>query len=137
MLDAGNSRYMMLHGGGRRQKGTLRLSDTTGSLLPRKKQENCPRKRTGIACADIMRELMREFWEEVVTDYIYRRLCPHRWELAAMVVVMRWPDWCLGTNDESAETESFHNDLLEYPQYSRPEEWHGKKVPEVISVGQS
>ena len=38
-------------------------------------------------------------------------------------------------NDESAETESFHNDLLEYPQYSRPEEWHGKKVPEVLLSG--
>mgnify|MGYP000680073957 CR=1 FL=1 len=38
-------------------------------------------------------------------------------------------------NDESAETESFHNDLLEYPQYSRPENWHGKKVPEVLLSG--
>ena len=33
-------------------------------------------------------------------------------------------------NDISAETESFHGNLLEYPQYSRPVEWHDKKVPE-------
>ena len=39
------------------------------------------------------------------------------------------------TNDESGTTESFHNYLLEYPQYSRPEEWHGKKVPEVLLSG--
>ena len=31
--------------------------------------------------------------------------------------------------------ESFENDLLEYPQYTRPEEWHGKKVPEVLLSG--
>lgn len=38
-------------------------------------------------------------------------------------------------NDESSMTESFADDLLEYPQYSRPEEWHGKKVPEVLMSG--
>lgn len=31
------------------------------------------------------------------------------------------------TNDESGSTESFEGNLLEYPQYSRPEEWMGKK----------
>ena len=30
---------------------------------------------------------------------------------------------------------SFQDNLLEYPQYSRPEEWHGKKVPEVLLSG--
>ena len=38
-------------------------------------------------------------------------------------------------NDISGETESFHNDLLEYPQYTRPEVWHEKKVPEVLLSG--
>ena len=38
-------------------------------------------------------------------------------------------------NDASAEIESFHDNLLEYPQYSRPEEWRGKKVPEVLMSG--
>ena len=38
-------------------------------------------------------------------------------------------------NQESGETESFAGNLLEYPQYSRPEEWHGKKVPEVLMSG--
>ena len=31
------------------------------------------------------------------------------------------------SNQESGETESFAGNLLEYPQYSRPEEWHGKR----------
>lgn len=38
-------------------------------------------------------------------------------------------------NDVSAEFESFQDNLLEYPQYSRPEIWHGKKVPEVLLSG--
>lgn len=40
------------------------------------------------------------------------------------------------SNEDSAQTESFMGDgLLEYPQYSRPEEWHGRKVPEVLLSG--
>ena len=38
-------------------------------------------------------------------------------------------------NDVSAEFESFQDNLLEYPQYSRPEEWHGQKVPPVLLSG--
>ena len=38
-------------------------------------------------------------------------------------------------NDESAQTESFHNDLLEYPQYSRPEIWRDKAVPPILLSG--
>ena len=38
-------------------------------------------------------------------------------------------------NHDSAETDSFMNGLLEYPQYSRPEEWRGRKVPEILLSG--
>lgn len=38
-------------------------------------------------------------------------------------------------NDISAETETFSENLLEYPQYTRPVEWKGKKVPEVLLSG--
>jgi len=38
-------------------------------------------------------------------------------------------------NEVSAEVESFHDNLLEYPQYSRPEEWHGRKVPPILRSG--
>jgi tRNA (guanine37-N1)-methyltransferase len=33
------------------------------------------------------------------------------------------------------QDESHFNGLLEYPQYTRPEEWHGVKVPEVLLSG--
>lgn len=38
-------------------------------------------------------------------------------------------------NHVSAEFESFHDNLLEYPQYTRPEEYRGLKVPEVLLSG--
>lgn len=38
-------------------------------------------------------------------------------------------------NDTSAEFESFHDNLLEYPQYTRPEEYRGLKVPDILLSG--
>ena len=38
-------------------------------------------------------------------------------------------------NEASAEFESFQDNLLEYPQYTRPEEYEGRKVPEVLLSG--
>lgn len=76
--------------------------------------------------------------EEIVTDYVsIGDYVLTGGELAAMVMidaVARLVDGVLN-NEESAQTESFHNCLLEYPQYSRPEEWRGKKVPEVLLSG--
>lgn len=76
--------------------------------------------------------------EEIVTDYIsIGDYVLTGGELPAMVMIdaiARLVPGVLG-NEFSAEEESFYNDLLEYPQYSRPEEWHGKKVPEVLLSG--
>ena len=38
-------------------------------------------------------------------------------------------------NKDSAEYESFSDNLLEYPQYTRPAEFMGKKVPDVLLSG--
>lgn len=38
-------------------------------------------------------------------------------------------------NDEAKELESHYNGLLEYPQYTRPYEWNGMKVPDVLMSG--
>ncbi len=57
--------------------------------------------------------------------------------LAAMVVadaVARLLPGALGC-DESSEDESFSNGLLEYPQYTRPPEFRGLEVPEVLHSG--
>ena len=58
-------------------------------------------------------------------------------ELAAMVAIdciARFIPGVLGSS-ESAETESFSDGLLEYPQYTRPAEFRGMKVPEVLLNG--
>ncbi len=76
--------------------------------------------------------------EEVVTDYVsIGDYVLTGGELAAMVVVDAVARLVPGVlhNAESPETESFHGNLLEYPQYSRPEIWHGKRVPEVLLSG--
>ncbi|MEE3467436.1 MAG: tRNA (guanosine(37)-N1)-methyltransferase TrmD [Eubacterium sp.] len=38
-------------------------------------------------------------------------------------------------NEDSADTDSFGNGLLEYPQYTRPEVFHDKSVPEILLSG--
>ncbi|MBR5421887.1 MAG: tRNA (guanosine(37)-N1)-methyltransferase TrmD [Lachnospiraceae bacterium] len=76
--------------------------------------------------------------EEVATDYLsIGDYVLTGGELPALVVmdcVSRLLPGVLN-NDESAETESFTEGLLEYPQYTRPEEWMGKRVPEVLLSG--
>ena len=39
------------------------------------------------------------------------------------------------SSDECFELESHYSSLLEYPQYTRPEDWRGEKVPEVLLSG--
>ncbi len=39
------------------------------------------------------------------------------------------------SSDECFELESHYSGLLEYPQYTRPEEWRGEKVPDVLLSG--
>jgi len=58
-------------------------------------------------------------------------------ELSALVVidaVSRLIPGVLG-NEESARTESFSHGLLEYPQYTRPAEYKGLRVPDVLASG--
>ncbi len=58
-------------------------------------------------------------------------------ELPAMVVVdsvARLIPGVLG-GERSAQDESFSEGLLEYPHYTRPEEWRGMPVPEVLKSG--
>ena len=76
--------------------------------------------------------------EEIVTDYVsIGDYVLTGGELPAMVMVDTISRLVPGVlhKDVSAEFESFQDNLLEYPKYSRPEEWPGKKVPEVMLSG--
>ncbi len=76
--------------------------------------------------------------EEVVTDYIsIGDYVLTGGELGAMVLIDAVSRFVPGvlSNEESSQFESLQDNLLEYPHYTRPEEWHGKKVPPVLLSG--
>ncbi|MDO5540027.1 MAG: tRNA (guanosine(37)-N1)-methyltransferase TrmD [Eubacteriales bacterium] len=76
--------------------------------------------------------------EEIVTDHVsIGDYVLTGGELPAMVMIdtiSRLVEGVLN-NENSAEFESFHDSLLEYPQYSRPEIWREKAVPPVLLSG--
>lgn len=76
--------------------------------------------------------------EEIVTDNVsIGDFVLTGGELPAIMIidaVSRLIPGVLG-HDESALYESFYDGLLEYPQYTRPEIWHDKKVPDVLLSG--
>ena len=76
--------------------------------------------------------------EEIVTDYVsIGDYVLTGGELPAMVMIDAISRLIPGVlhNNASAEFESFQDNLLEYPHYSRPETWHDKKVPPVLLSG--
>lgn len=76
--------------------------------------------------------------EMIVTDYMsIGDFVLTGGELPAMVIVDAISRMVPGvlSNQDSKETESFENDLLEYPQYSRPETWMEQKVPSILLSG--
>ena len=58
-------------------------------------------------------------------------------ELPAMAIVDAVSRLVPGVlnNEDSAEIETFYNNLLEYPQYTRPPEFMGRRVPDVLLSG--
>ena len=58
-------------------------------------------------------------------------------ELPAMIVIDATSRMCEGVldSDETMEVESHYNSLLEYPQYTRPVEFMGRRVPDVLLSG--
>ncbi len=76
--------------------------------------------------------------ERIVTDHIsIGDYVLTGGELPAMVVIDAVSRMVPGVlhNDVSAEFETFHDNLLEYPQYTRPEEFMGERVPDVLLSG--
>lgn len=76
--------------------------------------------------------------EEIVTDYVsigdYVLTGGELPALVMMDAVSRLVPGVLN-NEDSAEFESFHDNLLEHPHYTRPVEYHGRRVPDVLLSG--
>lgn len=85
-----------------------------------------------------------EGYDERVTNWVDEQFCIGNYvltggELPAMIIidsVVRLLPGVLG-GETSAEIESFQNDdkSIEFPQYTRPEDFEGMKVPEVLLSG--
>ncbi len=76
--------------------------------------------------------------DEIVTDHVsIGDYVLTGGELPAMVMMDAISRHVCGVlhNESSAEYESFYDHLLEYPQYTRPVEFMGKKVPDVLLSG--
>lgn len=76
--------------------------------------------------------------EEITTDYVsIGDYVLTGGELPAMVMIDAIARMVPGvlSNGQSGEHETFEGGLLEYPQYSRPAEWNGKRVPDVLLSG--
>ena len=76
--------------------------------------------------------------DTIVTDYVsIGDYVLTGGELPAMVMIDAVSRLVPGVlnNEESAEFESFHDNLLEHPQYTRPVEFRGRKVPDVLLSG--
>ena len=76
--------------------------------------------------------------DTIVTDYVsIGDYVLTGGELPAMVMIDAVSRLVPGVlnNEESAEFESFHDNLLEHPQYTRPVEFQGRKVPDVLLSG--
>jgi tRNA (guanine37-N1)-methyltransferase len=74
----------------------------------------------------------REIREVSIGDYVLSG-----GELAAMVLIdacVRLLPGVLG-GDDSLASESFENGLLEYPQFTKPREWEGQAIPDVLLSG--
>ena len=76
--------------------------------------------------------------QEKVTDYIsIGDYVLTGGELGACVLIDAVARFLPGVlnNEESSQFESMQDNLLEYPQYTRPETWHGTSVPGVLLTG--
>lgn len=109
-----------------------------GDVFTQKMAEELAREEDLVLLCGHYEGIDERVLEEIVTDYVsIGDYVLTGGELPAMVMVDTISRLVPGVlhNDVSAEFESFQDNLLEYPQYSRPEEWHGKKVPEVLLSG--
>ncbi len=98
-----------------------------------KTYKNCPELTIICGHYEGVDERINEYVDELVSigDYILTG-----GELGAMVIsdsIIRLLDGAI--SNESLNEESFEDNLLEYPQYTEPDDFEGKKVPNILYTG--
>ena len=118
-------------------KRSLYMSPRGRVLCAKKVRELAREKELGILCGHY-EGVVERILDKIVTDHV----CIGDYvltggELPAMIMIDAISRLVPGVlhNDVSAEFESFQDNLLEYPQYSRPEIWHDKQVPAILLSG--
>lgn len=109
-----------------------------GSVLHQKMAEGFAREEDLILLCGHYEGVDERILDMIVTDHVsIGDYVLTGGELPAMVMVDCIARLVPGVlnNQVSAEFESFHENLLEYPQYTRPEEFMGMRVPEVLLSG--
>ena len=109
-----------------------------GSVFHQKMAEDLAKEKDLVFLCGHYEGIDERVLEEIVTDYVsIGDYVLTGGELPAMVMMDAIARLVPGVlhNEASAEFESFQDNLLEHPHYSRPETWHGKKVPEVLLSG--
>ncbi|HJA80343.1 MAG TPA: tRNA (guanosine(37)-N1)-methyltransferase TrmD [Candidatus Mediterraneibacter intestinipullorum] len=137
---AGNIREMEPDGqaGASEKKIRVIYLSPQGEVFDQKMAEELAREEDLVLLCGHYEGIDERVLEEIVTDYVsIGDYVLTGGELPAMVMVDAISRLVPGVlhNDVSAEFESLQDNLLEYPQYSRPEEWHGKRVPSVLLSG--
>lgn len=109
-----------------------------GSVFNQKKAADFAKEEDLIILCGHYEGIDERVLETIVTDYVsIGDYVLTGGEIASVIVmdaVSRLVPGVLG-NSESAFTDTFSDGLLEYPQYTRPEEFLGMKVPEVLRSG--
>ena len=129
--------YKSLYGDGEEKPHLIYMSPQGKTLTQQRVKELALTDRIVLLCGHY-EGIDERVLEEVVTDYLsIGDYVLTGGELPAMVMIDTISRLVPGVlnNEDSAQTESFADGLLEYPQYSRPEEWHGKKVPPILLSG--
>lgn len=109
-----------------------------GKTFHQKMAENFAKEQDLIFLCGHYEGIDERVLDKIVTDYVsIGDYVLTGGELPAMVMIDAIARLIPGVlnNHVSAEFESFHDNLLEYPQYSRPETWRGEKVPDVLLSG--
>lgn len=120
------------------QKPRVLYMSPQGKVFSQRMAEELAREEELIFLCGHYEGIDERVLEEIVTDEVsIGDYVLTGGELPALVImdaISRLLDGVLH-NEESAEFDSFHDNLLEYPQYSRPKEWRGKEVPPILLSG--
>ena len=122
----------------RREKTKVIYLTPQGEMFTQKKAEEWAKEEDLIFLCGHYEGIDERALEMVVTDMVSAGdYVLTGGELPAMMMIDAVSRLVPGVlnNEASAEFESFQDNLLEYPQYTRPEEYEGRKVPEVLLSG--